>query len=97
MEPCPRDANLKNGSHRWGERETPAKQQQDNAWATKAQQDWPINMAINSRLLICKTEIGEALYYAKPALKVDPYFQVLAVIKLLPFLLSWSSYIQPIN
>jgi hypothetical protein len=45
-------------------------------------------MAINSRLLIRKTKIGEALYYVKPALKVDPYFQVLALIKLLPFLLS---------
>jgi hypothetical protein len=53
-------------------------------------------MAINNRLLICKTEIGEALYYAKPALNVDPYFQVLALIKLMPFLLSWSSYTQNI-
>jgi hypothetical protein len=39
-------------------------------------------MAINSRLLICKVEIGEALYYAKFALKVDPYFQVLALTML---------------
>jgi hypothetical protein len=39
-------------------------------------------MVINSRLLICKAEIGEVLYYAKPALKVDPYFQVFALIKL---------------
>jgi hypothetical protein len=39
-------------------------------------------MAINSRLLICKAEVGEALYYAKPALKVDPYFQVLDLSKL---------------
>jgi hypothetical protein len=27
-------------------------------WATKAQQDWPVNMVINSRLLACKAEIG---------------------------------------
>jgi hypothetical protein len=39
-------------------------------------------MAINSQLLKCKAELGEALYYAKPALKVDSYFQVLALIKL---------------
>jgi hypothetical protein len=36
-------------------------------------------MAINTRLLTCKVELGEALYYAKPALRVDPYFQVLAL------------------
>jgi hypothetical protein len=41
-------------------------------------------VAINSRLLACKAEIGEALYYAKPVLRVDPYIQVLALIKLLP-------------
>jgi hypothetical protein len=33
-------------------------------------------MTINSRLLACKTEIGQALYYAKPALRVGPYFKV---------------------
>jgi hypothetical protein len=54
-------------------------------------------MAINSRLLICKAEIGETLYYDKPALKVDPYFQVLALIKLYPYLLSLISSIQIIN
>jgi hypothetical protein len=32
-------------------------------------------MAINSRLLACKAEIGQALYYAKPTLRVGPYFQ----------------------
>jgi hypothetical protein len=42
------------------------------AWATKAQQNWPVNVAINSRLLACKAEIGEALYYVKPALRVHP-------------------------
>jgi hypothetical protein len=39
-------------------------------------------VAINNRLLACKAEIGEALYYAKLALRVDPYFQVLALLKL---------------
>jgi hypothetical protein len=77
--PYPRDGNLKNGSRRKGERDTHAKQQQGKAWATKAQQDWPVNVAINSRLLICKAEVGGTLYYAKPVLKVDPYFQVLAL------------------
>jgi hypothetical protein len=39
-------------------------------------------MAINSQLLACKAEIGYALYYAKLALRVSPYFQVLALLKL---------------
>jgi hypothetical protein len=43
------------------------------AWATKAQQDWPVNMIINNWLLIYKTEIGGALYYAKPTLRASPY------------------------
>jgi hypothetical protein len=38
-------------------------------------------MAISSRLLAYKAEIGQALYYAKPVLRVDHYFQVLALIK----------------
>jgi hypothetical protein len=47
MTPHPRDAALKNGSRLEGEREnTHAKQHQDKAWATKAQQDLPINVAI---------------------------------------------------
>jgi hypothetical protein len=29
-------------------------------------------------------QIGEALYYAKPTLRVDPYFQVLGLPKLFP-------------
>jgi hypothetical protein len=33
---------------------THAKQHQGKAWATTAQQDWPVNMVINSRLLVCK-------------------------------------------
>jgi hypothetical protein len=32
----------------------PAKQYQGKAWATKAQQDWPVNIAINNQLLVCK-------------------------------------------
>jgi hypothetical protein len=55
-------------------------------WATKAQQDWPINVAINNRLLACKAKLGQALYYAKPALRVDSYFQVLALPQLIPLL-----------
>jgi hypothetical protein len=43
-------------------------------------------MAINSRLLACKVEKDKLYNYAKLTLKVDPYFQVLALIKLLPFL-----------
>jgi hypothetical protein len=39
-------------------------------------------MVINSRLLACKAEIGEALYYVKLMLRVDPYFQLLALLKL---------------
>jgi hypothetical protein len=27
-------------------------------WATKAQQDWPVNVAINNRLLACKAKLG---------------------------------------
>jgi hypothetical protein len=69
-------------AHADRERETSAKQQQGKAWATKAQQDWPVNVAINSQLLVCKAEIGEALYYAKLMLRVDPYLQVLALLKL---------------
>jgi hypothetical protein len=43
------------------------------SWATKAQQDWPVNVVINSGLLACKGEIGGAWCYAKPALRVSPY------------------------
>jgi hypothetical protein len=50
-------------------------------WATKIQQHWPINVAINSQLLVCKASKGRALYYDKPALRVSPYFQVLALFK----------------
>jgi hypothetical protein len=43
-------------------------------------------VAINNRLLACNAEIGQDLYYAKLVLRVDPYFQVLALNKLLPLL-----------
>jgi hypothetical protein len=49
------------------------------AWSTKSQQDWSINVTINNRLLACKAELWQALYYVKPALRVDPYLQVLAL------------------
>jgi hypothetical protein len=42
------------------------------AWVIKTQQDWPINVVINSRLLACKAEIGGALYYTKLTLRVSP-------------------------
>jgi hypothetical protein len=43
-------------------------------------------MAINSQLLACKVELGQALYYTKLTLRVNPYFQVLALLKLMPLL-----------
>jgi hypothetical protein len=43
-------------------------------------------MAINSRLLACKAEIGYTLYYAKLALRVGPYIQVLALLNIFPLL-----------
>jgi hypothetical protein len=43
-------------------------------------------MTINSRLLACKTKIEEALYYANLALRVDPYFHILALSQSLPSL-----------
>jgi hypothetical protein len=33
-----------------------------------------------------QAEIGQALYYAKLTLSIDPYFQVLALFKLMPTL-----------
>jgi hypothetical protein len=42
-------------AHVGGEmKSTNTKQQKDKAWATKAQQNLPVNMAINSRLIVCK-------------------------------------------
>jgi hypothetical protein len=43
-------------------------------------------MVINNRLLACKAELGQALYYAKLTLRVNPYFQVLALLKLMTLL-----------
>jgi hypothetical protein len=37
-----------------GRESTPPKQRQGKAWATKTQNDLPINVAINSWLLACK-------------------------------------------
>jgi hypothetical protein len=37
---------------------------------------------MNSRLLACKAEIGQVLYYAKLALRVGPYIQVLALLNI---------------
>jgi hypothetical protein len=64
------------------------------AWATKAQQDWSVNMAISSQLLACKGRMVEALYYVEPTLRVEPYFQVLAFSIYSHYLLSLTSYIQ---
>jgi hypothetical protein len=55
-------------------REYTFKKQQDKAWATKAQQDLPVNTAINSRLLACKAQNDKLYNYAKPALRVGAYF-----------------------
>jgi hypothetical protein len=52
MTPYPIDADIKNGS-RWVRERTHTKQHQAKARATKAQQDLPVNMAINNRLLAC--------------------------------------------
>jgi hypothetical protein len=57
------------------------KQQQGKAWATKVQQDLPVNVAINNRLLARKAERDKLYSCAKPALRPSPYFQVLALIK----------------
>jgi hypothetical protein len=62
-------------AHVGRERDTPAKQHQAKAWATKAQQDLPVNVVINSRLLACKVEIRYALNYVKPTLRVSPTFK----------------------
>jgi hypothetical protein len=52
-------------AHARREREnTPTKQHQGKAWATKSQQDWPINVTINSRLLAYKASWDKL--YTKP-------------------------------
>jgi hypothetical protein len=50
-------------------------------WATKAQQNWLINVATNIQLLACKASWDKLYLYAKLALRVAPYFQVLALLK----------------
>jgi hypothetical protein len=62
-------------AHAKREREsTPAKQRQGKAWATKAQQDLPVNVVINSRLLACKPYEEELYLYVIPMLRVGPNF-----------------------
>jgi hypothetical protein len=36
-------------------------------------------MAINSRLLACKAYRDKLYLYVKPTIRVDPYFQILAL------------------
>jgi hypothetical protein len=84
--PCPRDTGLKNGACRKGERGHLQNNIKIKPEQLKLSKTDPSTVAINSRLLIYKAEIGEAIYYAKLALRVDPYFQVLALNKLLEFL-----------
>jgi hypothetical protein len=61
-------------------------------WATKAQQYLPINMVINSRLLVCKAYRVNSISMHKPTLIVGPYFHVLALIytKFKLYLPSWT-------
>jgi hypothetical protein len=62
-------------AHADREREnTPVKQKQGKTWATKAQQDLPINVAKNSRLLSWKPEKNKFYNYVKSTLMVSPYF-----------------------
>jgi hypothetical protein len=54
-------------AHVGREREnTPTKQHQDKALATKAQKDLPINVAINSQILACKAETDELYTMPNP-------------------------------
>jgi ribosomal protein L11 methylase PrmA len=67
-------------SHAERERKnTPTKQHQDKDWATKTKQDLPVNMTIDNRLLACNASWDKLYNKAKPALRVSPYFQVLAL------------------
>jgi hypothetical protein len=49
------------------------------AWATKAQQDWPINVAINSRLLACKASWESSILMPNPHYERDLTFKALAL------------------
>jgi hypothetical protein len=40
------------------------KRSTSNAWPTKAQQDWPVNLIINNQLLVCKASWGK--FYTMP-------------------------------
>jgi hypothetical protein len=46
----------------------------NKTWVTKAQQDLPVNMFINNRLLACNTYRVSSIYKNKPTLWVIPYF-----------------------
>jgi hypothetical protein len=41
---------------------------------------------MNSRILAHMVEIGQALYYAKLAIRLGPYIQVLALLNIFPLL-----------
>jgi hypothetical protein len=60
----------------WGRESTHAQQHQGKAWATKAQQDLPVNVAINSQLLAYKAKKDRLYNCTKTTLRVDPYFHV---------------------
>jgi hypothetical protein len=60
---------------------TPIKQQQDKPWANNTQQDLPVNVVLNSRLLECKAIREQFYLYAKHVLRVGLYLQVLAIFK----------------
>jgi hypothetical protein len=67
-------------AHAKKEREnTPVKQKQGKASATKSQQDLSSNVVINSRLLACKASRVKLCNYAKLTLIVDLYFQVFSI------------------
>jgi hypothetical protein len=50
----PKDDTIRTAQAGRGRESTCTKQQQGNACATKAYQDLPVNVVINSQLLVCK-------------------------------------------
>jgi hypothetical protein len=42
------------------------KRSKSKSWATKAQQDWPVNVVINNRLLVCKASWGKLYTMPNP-------------------------------
>jgi hypothetical protein len=59
------------------------------AWATKAQQDCPINVATNNRLLVCKAS-WESSILCQTCAKSESLFYVLALFQ--TFLKKGASY-----